>query len=251
MKYLVMIARNEGDEPLKTAESMRPYVDGIVCVDDGGNNTFPSDAIIIKNKINLGVGKSRREAVRVAFENGAKKIILSDAHCRYISGDMDRAWKLTDQYILCPASRNINKHRIGCGARLRIKRNANWTKGCEGQEVILMGGVYLMNIITALQIIFPTTSHGYNEEIMSCSAVLLNHTIYAMPDLVFSHLYRKQAPYSISAAGQNNNLNILKHVFFNEGTCILNDEQKEFVGYLNKFKKNNVEEYLNKHGMVK
>jgi hypothetical protein len=65
-----------------------------------------------------------------------------------------------------------------------------------------------------MQVIAPTSSHGFNEQIMTYAALSLGHKIHCMPEFAFKHMYKKKFNYTVSGTGQQRNRLLLLWWFF-------------------------------------
>ena len=216
-KAVIIIARNEKDWPAKTADSFRaamPYAE-IIGVDDGGENQWPDYVKVVKTTGAIGVGNCRRAG---AENTDADLVVFTDGHVFYESGDIEKAWQLASQgYIVNPSTMSMATRIIhGCGRKHMLpSHKCNYVKAKEGTLVSMIGSVYFMKREIALEIVAPTPSHGYNEQIMSCAAFSLGYKTYAYPDLVFSHLFKQKFDnYRVTYSGQQRNRLLCDFWFF-------------------------------------
>lgn len=218
-KAVIIIARNEGAWPVLSSENFRRNFSDIdiIGIDDGGNNEWPEYAEVIKTKGGIGVGMCRRLGFERAKEKGVDVAIITDAHVFYELGCIKKAWELAEKgYIVNSTTRSLSTQQNKGNGRFHYLPNHK-TKNvttAEGMEVGLIGGVYFMRVDVALEIIGPTPSHGYNEQIMTCGAFAMGHPVYAFPSMVFSHLYKQEFNYSVSHSGQSRNKLLLDWWFF-------------------------------------
>lgn len=216
-KAVIIIARNEGEWPRKTAESFKAAMPDaeIVGVDDGGKNNWPKFVKVVKTKGAIGVGNCRRAG---AENTNADLVVFTDGHVFYESGDIEKAWQLAAEgYIVNPSTMSMDTQKVhGCGRKHNLKTHkCSYVKASEGSLVGMIGSVYFMKRKTALEIIGPTPSHGYNEQIMTYAALCLGYSTYAYPDLVFSHKFKKRFDnYSVSYHQQQRNRLLLDFWFF-------------------------------------
>lgn len=215
-KAVIIIARNEGEWTQITADDFRKNMPDaqIIGVDDGGENLWPDFVRVIKTKGGVGVGMARR----IGAENtDADVLVFTDGHVKYRKGDIEKAWKLAAEgYVVNPTTVNMaNETKKGCGRKQFLpSHSTTYVTAKEGKQCGLVGSVYFMSKQVAMNIVAPTPSHGYNEQIMTCAAFTFNHKIYALPELVFAHHYKKKFNYTVTYRGQQQNLTLLKWWFF-------------------------------------
>lgn len=230
-KSVVIIARNEGSWTRKTSEDFKKHFSDaeIIGVSDGGYNEWPDFVRIIKTNGGVGVGKCRQIGVLNAKSD---LLIITDGHVFYDRGDIDKSWELTRHgYIINSCTRSLASGRnVGSGRiHLLPEHKCKNIFANEGDEVSMIGGVYFMRKDVALDVIAPTPSHGFNEQIMSCAAFTLGHKIYCNPDMVFKHLYKKVFNYKVTYSGQQRNMTLLNWWFFGEKAPI--SPSKEELDY--------------------
>ena len=215
-KAVIIIARNEGEWTLKTANSFKAAMPDaeIIGIDDGGKNNWPDFVKVHDTGGGLGVGMSRQIGAQVAE---ADLIVVTDGHVLFDSGDIDKAWDLASKgYIVNPTTKSIKsgkKHGNGRTHTIPDHKTIN-VRTYEGEEVGLIGSVYFMKRDVALDIMAPTPAHGFNEHIMTCAAFCLGYKIYTLPQLVFSHLYKSKFNYKLTYQQQHRNKELLDWWFF-------------------------------------
>lgn len=215
-KAVIIIARNEGEWTLRTAKSFRNAVPDaeFIGVDDGGKNQWPDFVKVHSTKGGAGVGMARQIGAQMA---DAELICVTDGHVLYDKGDIEKAWDLASKgFIVNPTTKSIKSNKEHGNGRTHIipSHKTMNVRTCEGEEVGMIGSVYFMNKEIALNIFAPTPAHGVNEHIMTCAAFCLGYKIYALPQLVFSHLYKKKFNYKLSHAEQVRNRELLDWWFF-------------------------------------
>ncbi len=215
-KSIVVVARNEKEWPIKTCLDFAANIPDaeIIGIDDGGKNEWPEDVVTVyKTKGGIGVGQSR---LLGATKARGELIMFSDAHVYYYEGDVEKAWKLAEKgYIVNPSVKVMYKEKIRCGAKfIPGKYKIDYLKAKKGEYVGLVGSVYFMQKEKALKVIAPTQAHGYNEPIMSLAAIVLGYRIYALPSLIFEHMYKKKLDYAVSGMDQQRNKQVLEAFFF-------------------------------------
>lgn len=246
-KAVIIIARNEGIWPTLTADNfMVNFPDAeIVGIDDGGKNEWPDFVDVIKTKGGVGVGMCRRMGFEYVKNKDVDAAIITDAHVFFELGCISKAWKLASEgYIVNSTTRSLSSQQNKGNGRFHYLPNhkAKNVTTCEGIEAGLIGGVYFMRVDVALDVIGPTPSHGFNEQIMTCAAFAMGHPIYTFPSMVFSHLYKKEFNYSVTHIGQSRNRLLLDWWFFG-GKKPLNISKQE-LNYHNYIQANRV---LNRH----
>lgn len=244
-KAVIIVARNEGEWTKKTANSFRKVMPDakIIGIDDGGYNEWPEYVEVHKSETPIGVGQSRRLGVEVS---NADLIVVTDGHVLYDSGDVEKAWELAAKgYIVNPSTKSIDSGSLhGNGRTHNIPdHKTNYVKTHEGEEVGLIGSVYFMSKKVALDIIAPSPAHGYNEHIMTCSAFCFGHKVYALPSLVFAHLYKKAFNYHLTYNEQERNKTLMNYWFF-EGKepKALSDVEKQHYEFVQKHRQLTAEE---------
>lgn len=215
-KSIVVVARNEKEWPLKTCLDFLDNIPEaeIIGIDDGGDNEWPEEGVkVYKTSGGIGVGHSRLMGVNKA---SGDLIMLSDAHVYYYEGNVDKAWRLANKgYIVNPSVKVMYKEKIRCGMKFELgKYKVQYVKAKTGDRVGLIGSVYFMKKEIAQRVVAPTQAHGYNEFIMTLAANVLGHKIYALPDLIFEHMYKKKLDYAVSGLAQARNKDILNAIFF-------------------------------------
>lgn len=215
-KAVIIIARNEGNWTSVTADDFKKHMPDaeIIGIDDGEDNTWPDYVKVIKTKGGIGVGRVRRLG---AESTSAELLVFTDGHVKYKEGDIDKAWDLASKgYVVNPSVVSMeSESKKGCGRRhLLDNHSAKYVSAKEGMQCGLVGSVYFMRKDVALDIVAPTPSHGYNEQIMTYAAFSFGHKIYALPSLSFSHLFKKKFNYKVTFRGQQKNLLLLKWWFF-------------------------------------
>lgn len=235
-KAVIIIARNEGDWPAKTADNFRKAMPDaeIIGVDDGGTNKWPDYVKVVKTTGGIGVGNCRRAG---AENTDADLVVFTDGHVHYVEGDIDKAWQLAqDGYIVNPSCMSMATQIIhGCGRKQNLPNHkATYVKVPEGSVVGLIGSVYFMKRETALEIVAPTPSHGYNEQIMTYAAIALGYKTYALPGLVFSHLFKKKFDnYRVTYSGQQRNRMLCDLWFFSgKRPQNLSDIEKQYYKFI-------------------
>jgi glycosyltransferase involved in cell wall biosynthesis len=215
-KSIILTARNEGKYSESSAKNFHLHFPDaeIIGVDDGGLNSWPNFVRVIKTKSGVGVGRCRLEGVRQATGD---VVIVSDAHVYYDKGDIDRAWGIAagDKIVTSTTVSLFTGKSHGCGrTHDMLTHGAKYANAKDGQEAGLIGGVYFMSRKMALEVIAPTPSHGFNEQIMTYAALSLGYGIYCMPDFAFKHMYKKKFNYSVTSSGQQRNRSLLLWWFF-------------------------------------
>lgn len=233
-RAIIMIARNEGEWPRKTIEDFRLKIPDtpIIAVDDGGQNDLTGADYILDGGL-AGVGKARRIGVEKAAELGADSVLLIDAHVFYKQGDIQKAWQLSESCIVNPTYESYHTGDvIGCGrVHNRETHVCSRAYASEGQEAGMYGSVYFLNVRTALDVVAPTPNHGANEQIMTLAAWTLGYRIYALPSLVFRHVYKQKLNYRISEGNQKRNKKLLRWWFFNwQPPENVSDEERDYKG---------------------
>ena len=214
-RSIVIIARNEKQWTEITATNFKhQFVDAeIVGVDDGGKNVWPDFVRVIKTGGEIGVGRCRRLGVERAKGD---IVCITDGHVLFDRGDKEKAWRLADEGNVVTFTTKSLKTGLDRGSG-RIHNledhSAKNTDVEEGMHTGLIGGVYFMLKSVAMDIIGPTPSHGFNEQIMTVGALAFGHPIYAYPGMAFHHLYKKEFNYTVTVAGQLRNRNLLKWWF--------------------------------------
>lgn len=229
---IIIIARNEGDWPRITALNFQHQFPGseIIGIDDGGQNNWPEKVKVIKTTGGIGVGMSRRLGV----ENASHDLVcISDGHVLFDRGDKQKAWQTAAAgNVVTFTTKSITSGREHGNGRKHFLPDHS-TKNCtvpEGAQIGMIGGVYFMKKDVALDIIAPTNSHGFNEQIMTVAALAFGHPIYSMGSLVFQHLYKNSFNYNVTYSGQTRNRNLLDWWFFSKAkpANVTGDEQKYY-----------------------
>ncbi len=208
MKYSVVItARNEREWPKITATNMKYQLNPheVIGVDDGGVNQWGDDAIVYKTKGGVGVGICRRYGIT---KSQGDVLCIADGHVLYHSGDVSKMWQLAkDGYIVTFTTKSLATGiNHGCGRMHSLpSHKAKNIRAKEGQQVGLVGGVYMMRKDIALDVVAPTVSHGFNEQIMTIAALAMGYPVYAFPEGVFAHLYKQKFNYPVTTKGQEKN----------------------------------------------
>jgi hypothetical protein len=215
-RSIVVVARNEKEWPLKTCLDFLDNIPDaeIIGIDDGGENEWPDKGVnVYKTDGGIGVGKSRLMGVSKAKGD---LIMLSDAHVYYYDGDVSKAWGLAEKgYIVNPSVKVMYKDKVSCGVVFQLgKYIITSIKANRGTYVGLNGSVYFMRKDVAQKIIAPTQAHGYNEAIMTLAAMALGYRIYALPSLIFEHMYKKKLDYKVTRIDQERNRQVLESFFF-------------------------------------
>jgi hypothetical protein len=215
-KAIVIIARNEGEWTRKTVDNLSVHFPDceFIGVDDGGVNEWPDYVRVIKTTGGTGVGRCRLTGVQ---NTDADLILVADGHVYYDSGNIDKAWQLAAEgYIVNSTTKGIESGKRYGNGRIHAlpSHKCKHITAKEGDEVGLIGGVYFMRRDVSLEVIAPTPSHGYNEQIMTCAALCLGHRIYCYPDFCFSHLYKKKFNYKQTYSSQERNKKLLDWWFF-------------------------------------
>jgi len=210
-KSIILTARNEGKYSESSAINFHVnFPDAeIIGVDDGGKNQWPDFVKVIKTKGGIGVGRCRFEGVKEAIGD---VLIISDAHVYYSTGDIDRAWNLAmgNNIVTSTTVSLFTGKKHGCGrTHDLLTHSAKYANGRDGQEAGLIGGVYFMSKEVALQVIAPTPSHGFNEQIMTYAALSLGIKVHCMPSFEFKHMYKKKFNYHVTSTGQQRNRALL------------------------------------------
>ena len=216
-KAVIIIARNEKDWPAKTANSFHDAMPDaeIVGVDDGGENDWPAFVNVYKTTGGIGVGQCRNKGAKMT---DADLVCFTDGHVLYESGDINKAWSLAEQgYVVNPSTMSMINDKVhGCGRQHQLpSHHATYVRAQEGTLVGMIGSVYFMKRSTALEIVAPTSSHGFNEQIMTCAALTFGHKTYAFPSLIFRHMFKKRFDnYKVSYTQQQKNRLLLDWWFF-------------------------------------
>jgi hypothetical protein len=215
-RSIVIIARNEGNWPERTAKNFNTHLPDceIIGVHDGGNNVWPRFVKVVKTTGGIGVGRSRLKGVQSTC---ADLVMLSDGHVYYHEGDIERAWELASQgYIVNPSTISLeHDNHHGCGRMHDLKTHkCKNVRASEGDSIGMIGSVYFMKRKIAEKIIAPTSAHGYNEQIMTCAAFSLGYETFALPSLSFKHLYKKTFNYALTSVQQQRNRKLLEWWFF-------------------------------------
>ena len=231
-KAVIIIARNEGDWPYKASISFNKHFPDcdLIGIDDGGENKFPNYVRVFRTTGGIGVGNVRRMGVEMT---DADLLLITDAHVFYEKGDIGKAWDLCEQGYIVNSTTLSYTDKRDCGNGRTHALPAHQCKNVkvkEGLEVGLIGGIYFMRKDVAKQVIAPTPSHGFNEQIMTCAAFSLGHRIYTYPDLCFSHVSKKKFNYKVAYSGQQRNRKLLDWWFFDgkKPTKISKVEQEYF-----------------------
>jgi len=220
-KSIIINARNEGSWTTKTISNFDKHftdVDEIIGVDDGSYNKWvtkyhPKFKLITTSGA-IGVARSRLLGVQSAIGD---VVLISDGHVYYNSGDIDKAWELASKgYIVTSTTISmLSGKEHGCGRSHDTKtHSATNARAQEGDEAGLIGGVYFMRKDVAEEIICPSKSHGYNEQLMTYAALSLGHKIYCLPSFKFEHYYKKKFNYHVKHAEQTRNRNLIDWWFF-------------------------------------
>ncbi len=110
--FVIIPAYNESVTIKKAIDSVRPYTKNIVVVDDGstddtGKIAEMNGAIVVKHKLNEGLGKSLLDGVKEALSLGAEYMIIFDADLQYDSKDIPSImyYLIEEDYDLIMGSR--------------------------------------------------------------------------------------------------------------------------------------------------
>lgn len=233
-KSIIITARNEGDWTKKTIEGFLDNfkdVDEIIGIDDGGRNTWihHDKFKLIKTSGGIGVARSRLLGVQQAIGD---VVIISDGHVFYEEGDIDKAWNLAAEgkIVTCTTISHLSGKDHGCGRVHDLNTHkAKNVRAKEGYEAGLIGGVYFMHKDVAEEVICPSKSHGYNEQLMTYAALALGHQIYCYPSFKFRHLYKKTFNYTVTYTDQTRNRRLIDWFFFGKKTITNADELE--IGY--------------------
>ncbi len=235
-RSIIIIARNEDQWPEITATNFQHQFEGaeIIGVDDGGTNVWPDFVKVIKTEGGIGVGRCRRLGVAKAEGD---MICLADGHVLFDRGDKEKAWRLASEGKVVTLSTKSLKTGLDRGGGriydLETHKAKNTHDVREGQHISLIGGVYFMPKGVALDIIAPTSSHGYNEQIMTLGALSFGHPIYAYPGMSFHHLYKKRFNYRITRKDQLRNKALLAWWFLDgRFPGSLTKEEKQYHKYV-------------------
>ncbi len=215
-RSIVIVARNEKDWPLKTGMDFLDNIPDteIIGIDDGGENIWPDHGVkVYKTEGGIGVGRARHMGIQKAT---GELIMLSDAHVYYYDGEVEKAWKQAENgFIVNPSVKVLYKDKTRCGMKFELgKFKTMYVQGKTGSHVGLVGSVYFMKKEIAQRIVAPTQAHGYNEFIMTIAAIMLGYKIYAMPNLIFEHMYKEKLDYDVSGFQQERNKDVLTGFFF-------------------------------------
>jgi len=215
-KSIVVVARNEKDWPLKTCLDFLENIPDaeIIGVDDGGENEWPEKGVrIYKTAGGIGVGRSRLMGIQKA---SGDLIMLSDAHVYYYDGNVNKAWNLAAKgYVVNPSVKVMYGDKVRCGMKFDLgSYKVQYVKGKTGGHVGLIGSVYFMPKSVAEKIVAPTQAHGYNEFVMTIAAIALGYKIYALPTLIFEHMYKDSLDYEVTGLQQERNRQVLNSFFF-------------------------------------
>lgn len=248
-RTIIIPARNEGQWADITAANFKAqFPDShIIGVDDGGVNVWPKDIQVIKTAGGIGVGNCRRLGVSAAK---TELICITDAHVIFDCGDKEKAWRLAkDGNVVTFTSKSLKSgknHGNGRFHYLPTHKTAN-VHVKEGAEIGLIGGVYFMRKDVAVNLIAPTASHGFNEEIMTTAAFAFGHPIYTLPGMVFQHLYKKEFNYDVTYNQQQQNRKLLDWWFF-DGTlpAPVTKEQQAYYIHVQKNRVLNKTELISK-----
>ena len=240
-KAVIIIARNEKDWPAKTANSFHDAMPDaqIIGIDDGGENEWPAFVTVYKTTGGTGVGNCRSKGAKLA---DADLVCFTDGHVLYESGDIERAWDLAAQgYIVNPSTKSMINDKVhGCGRQHNLPlHKCNYVRAKEGTLVGMIGSVYFMKKSTALEIVAPTSSHGYNEQIMTYAAFLFGYKTFAFPSLIFRHMFKKRFDnYTVSYSGQQKNRHLLDWWFFGkQKPQSVNSKERDYNNFVQKKRK--------------
>jgi len=101
---VIIIARNEGNWPAKTANDFKNNMPDaeIIGVDDGGTNSWPKFVRVVKTQGGYGVGRCRLLGAQKATKD---LIVVTDGHVLYDSGSIQEALELAEKgYIVNPST---------------------------------------------------------------------------------------------------------------------------------------------------
>ena len=210
-KAIIIIARNENEWPEITATNFQHQFSDceLVGIDDGGNNVWPPNINLYKTIGGVGVGMSRRYGVEMT---DAELIMVTDGHVLYDRGDKEKIWRLAEQgFVVTFTTKSLKTGKTHGNGRTHMlpDHKAVNTRVPDGHQIGLIGSVYAMKRSVALDVIAPTSSHGFNEQVMTVAALAFGHDIYSCPDIVFSHLYKNTFNYDVTYNGQQRNRKLL------------------------------------------
>lgn len=233
-KSIIVTARNEGKWAKSTVEGFLeafPDVGEIIGVDDGGNNEWVGRDChkfrLIKTSGSIGVARSRLLGVQ---QCKGDVVLITDGHVFYQDGDKDKAWELASEgkVVTSTTISHLTGADHGCG---RIQNpdshSAKNTRAKEGNQAGLIGGAYFMHAEVAEEIIAPSRSHGYNEQLMTYAALSLGHPIYCFPSFKFRHVYKSKFNYHVTHSDQMRNRRLIDWFFFG-GATINNADELEY-----------------------
>jgi len=214
MITVVMPYLKEGNNPAKTAESIRKYSDcEIIAVNDGGT---PCDfgKLGVNNynlPIRMGVGSSRN--IGVSLSHG-DKIVIIDAHMKFESGWdalVEEKLDKNPQTIYCfkgkkitPDWKDIKSKMYGTGATIKLKKDNqilvnDWLFG-EEEIPMVLGGITCLkkDWFEHLKGYEPMGLWGTNEFFISLKSWLAGGRCECINDIKIGHLYKKKFEYPIN-----------------------------------------------------
>lgn len=208
---LVISARDEGDELVKTVESARVATTGrleIVLVDDGSRqdttkalqNQWPDVTVV---RVGKPVGAGRGRNIGVAASTG-RVVVLCDGHMRYPKGIFQELGKVAieRQCFVCPGVGSMHGGAQGYGTRLTwhrdIKIGNDYERAKEpGLRRVtgLLGACYFMPREIFEKLGGWTAQlgiWGYEEPVIGAWAYLHEVPILTDSKWLVKHLYRSE-----------------------------------------------------------
>ncbi len=234
---VVITAHNEGDELLRTIESVRSntrQLCEIVLVDDGSTDgsceRIESTGVkVIRHQRRIGVAYSRHEAVRQTTGN---VLCFLDAHQRVTKGCIDECARiaLADDAIVSPQLRglsNTSEPLYGSTFRLCPKNgffSATWVLDRPSERITkfsaLRGPGYVIprNLYDDVAWSGLLRGWGGSEASIGLKAFFLGVDILYLRDVAAYHLFRRTFPYKTSWDEIWRNQALIARVCFDDRT---------------------------------
>jgi glycosyltransferase involved in cell wall biosynthesis len=231
---IVITAYNEGDEVLRTVESVRAAARGpyeIILVDDGSTDGSCTamegpDLRIARHSLRRGVAPSRNAGARLAR---GTTIAFLDAHQRLTSGCLERCAELAlaRQAIVWPDVCGIdNKMRLCHGAAFHFAPHLGFTArwktrrpiGAASRISALKTPGYIMprRLFDRVRLPDALTGWGASEAAVSLKAFFLGIPILHLCGPLARHLFKTTFQYRVRSQDVLRNHAILARICFDD-----------------------------------